>query len=243
MTRRGRRPVGWQPALADAGVDFSGLPTDRPVNFDNIEAFELRNAGRVPGLLPGAVGARPHPLRHAAGGRLGRHACGTRPTRHPFTSSPTSRPTGTCGGRAELHLPRSETDLPASRPVSASPGNKKFSRRIFPSPGSRKFPRRISRLQPGERHYQGGFYPKVQDGSSSLQPGERLSWEQEIFETDLSFCGSRKFPETDLPASSPPKVQEIFPPPGKRLSWNKKFSRRIFPSPGSRNSQAAAGSR
>ena len=45
MTRRGRRPVGWQPA--DAGVDFSGLPTDRPVNFDDIEAFELRNAGRV----------------------------------------------------------------------------------------------------------------------------------------------------------------------------------------------------
>ena len=39
--------AGWQPALADAGVDFSGLPTDRPVNFDNIEAFELRNAGRV----------------------------------------------------------------------------------------------------------------------------------------------------------------------------------------------------
>ena len=33
MTRRGRRP--------------GGLPTDRPVNFDDIEAFELRNAGRV----------------------------------------------------------------------------------------------------------------------------------------------------------------------------------------------------
>ena len=47
MTRRGRRPAGWQPALADAGVDFSGLPTDRPVGFDDIEAFELRNAGRV----------------------------------------------------------------------------------------------------------------------------------------------------------------------------------------------------
>ena len=28
-------------------MDFSGLPTDRPVNFDDIEAFELRNAGRV----------------------------------------------------------------------------------------------------------------------------------------------------------------------------------------------------
>ena len=41
------RPPGWQPALADAGVDFSGLPTDRPVGFDDIEAFELRNAGRV----------------------------------------------------------------------------------------------------------------------------------------------------------------------------------------------------
>ena len=39
MTRRGR-PEGWQPALADAGVD-------RPVNFDDIEAFGLRNAGRV----------------------------------------------------------------------------------------------------------------------------------------------------------------------------------------------------
>ena len=47
MTRRGRRPAGWQPALADAGVDFSGLPTDRPVGFDDIDAFELRNAGRV----------------------------------------------------------------------------------------------------------------------------------------------------------------------------------------------------
>ena len=46
MTRCGRRPVGWQPALADVGVDFSGLPTDRPVGFDDIEAFELR-AGRV----------------------------------------------------------------------------------------------------------------------------------------------------------------------------------------------------
>ena len=45
--RRGRRPAGWQPALADGGVDFSGLPTDRPVNFDDIKAFELRNAGRV----------------------------------------------------------------------------------------------------------------------------------------------------------------------------------------------------
>ena len=45
--RRGCRPAGWQPALADAGVDFSGLPTDRPVNFDGLEAFELRNAGRV----------------------------------------------------------------------------------------------------------------------------------------------------------------------------------------------------
>ena len=47
MTRLGRRPAGWQPALADAGVDFSGLPTDRPVGFDDIDAFELRNAGRV----------------------------------------------------------------------------------------------------------------------------------------------------------------------------------------------------
>ena len=36
--RRGPRPPGWQPALADAGVDFSGLPTDRPVNFDDIES-------------------------------------------------------------------------------------------------------------------------------------------------------------------------------------------------------------
>ena len=35
------------PELADAGVDFSALPTDRPVNFDDIEAFELRNVGRV----------------------------------------------------------------------------------------------------------------------------------------------------------------------------------------------------
>ena len=41
--RRGHLPAGWQPALADAKVDFSGLPTDRPVNFDDIEAF----AGRV----------------------------------------------------------------------------------------------------------------------------------------------------------------------------------------------------
>ena len=46
-TRRGCRSVGWQPSLADAGVDFSGLPTDRFVGFDDIDAFELRNAGRV----------------------------------------------------------------------------------------------------------------------------------------------------------------------------------------------------
>ena len=45
--RQGPRPPGWQPALADAGVDFSGLPTDRSAGFDDIEAFELRNAGRV----------------------------------------------------------------------------------------------------------------------------------------------------------------------------------------------------
>ena len=67
--RRGRRPAGWQPALADAEVDFSGLPTDRPVNFDDIEAFELRNAGRVEvfvfavdgraGVLPRPPAARP----------------------------------------------------------------------------------------------------------------------------------------------------------------------------------------
>ena len=55
--RRGRRPAGWQPALADAGVDFSGLPTDRPVNFDDIEAFELRNAGRWRSLS--SCGSRP----------------------------------------------------------------------------------------------------------------------------------------------------------------------------------------
>ena len=30
------------------------------------------------------------------------------------------------------------------------------------------------------------LYSQVRDGSSSLQPGERLSWEQEIPETDLS---------------------------------------------------------
>ena len=45
--RRGPRPPGWQLALADAGVDFSGLPMDRPVNFDDIDSFDLRNAGRV----------------------------------------------------------------------------------------------------------------------------------------------------------------------------------------------------
>ena len=45
--RPGRRPAGWQPALADAGLDFSGLPTDRPVGFEDIDAFERRNAGRV----------------------------------------------------------------------------------------------------------------------------------------------------------------------------------------------------
>ena len=55
--RRGPRPPGWQPALADAGVDFSGLPTDRPVNFDDIEAFELRNAGRA--RSSSSCGSRP----------------------------------------------------------------------------------------------------------------------------------------------------------------------------------------
>ena len=33
-----------EPRAPSAGVDFSGLPTDRPVNFD---VFKLRNAGRV----------------------------------------------------------------------------------------------------------------------------------------------------------------------------------------------------
>ena len=49
-------------------------------------------------------------------------------------------------------------------------------------------------LQPGDRLYLGGFYPKVRDGSSHshLQPGERLSWEQEIFETRLSL--GKEFP-------------------------------------------------
>ena len=45
--RPGRRPAGRQPALADAGLDFSGLPTDRPVGFEDIDAFERRNSGRV----------------------------------------------------------------------------------------------------------------------------------------------------------------------------------------------------
>ena len=36
------RPAGWQPALADAGLDFSGLPTDRPVNFDGLRAPQRR---------------------------------------------------------------------------------------------------------------------------------------------------------------------------------------------------------
>ena len=45
--RPGRRPAGWQPVLADAGLDFSGLPTDRPVGMEDIYAFELRNAGKV----------------------------------------------------------------------------------------------------------------------------------------------------------------------------------------------------
>ena len=48
MTRRGRRPAGWQPALADAGVDFSDLPTDRL----DIEAIE--GAGQQVGADPGS---------------------------------------------------------------------------------------------------------------------------------------------------------------------------------------------
>ena len=64
--------------------------------------------GELPGLLPGAVGARPHPLRHAARGRLGRHAAalGLRDSH-----SPHHRRAGLQGravlrhGWAELHLP------------------------------------------------------------------------------------------------------------------------------------------
>ena len=64
--------------------------------------------GELPGLLPGAVGARPHPLRHAARGCLGRHASalGLRDAH-----SPHHRRAGLQGraglrhGRAELHLP------------------------------------------------------------------------------------------------------------------------------------------
>ena len=64
--------------------------------------------GELPRLLPGAVGARPHPLRHAAGGRLGRHAAALGPR---DTHSPHHRRAGLQGraglrhGRAELHLP------------------------------------------------------------------------------------------------------------------------------------------
>ena len=64
--------------------------------------------GELPGLLPGAVGARPHPLRHAARGRLGRHAAALGPR---DAHSPHHRRAGLQGraglrhGRAELHLP------------------------------------------------------------------------------------------------------------------------------------------
>ena len=64
--------------------------------------------GELPGLLPGAVGARPHPLRHAARGRLGRHAAALGPR---DSHSPHHRRAGLQGraglrhGWAELHLP------------------------------------------------------------------------------------------------------------------------------------------
>ena len=41
--------------------------------------------GELPGLLLGAVGARPHPLRHAARGRLGRHAAALETPIHLIT--------------------------------------------------------------------------------------------------------------------------------------------------------------
>ena len=98
-------------------------------------------------------------------------------------------------------------------------------------------------LSPGTRNFR--------DGSFHLQPGERLSWEQEIFETDLSTSspasaspGNKKFSEifeTDLSTSSPASAspgnkkfsRRIFPPPARRapLLGTRKFSRRIFPPP------------
>ena len=62
--RRGSRPPGWQPALADAGVDFSGLPTDRPAPQRRAGGgLRLRVAadpvdGRA-GVLPRPPAARP----------------------------------------------------------------------------------------------------------------------------------------------------------------------------------------
>ena len=44
-----RTPPGLA-ALARGGLLRPGLPTDRPVGFDDIEAFKLRNAGRVRSL-------------------------------------------------------------------------------------------------------------------------------------------------------------------------------------------------
>ena len=116
--RRGRRPAGWLPALADTGVDFSGLPTDRPVGFDDIEAFELRNAGRVEvfvfvwraGVLPRPPAARPE--RH---GRCPAHRAASpaqRPLQpqlpgagHQAGADPAATPTNT-GGCMEYKCPR-----------------------------------------------------------------------------------------------------------------------------------------
>ena len=72
--RRGPRPPGWQPALADAGVDFSALPTDRPVNFDNIERAPQRRAGGGLRLrvaadpVDGRAGVLPRPQQRAPSG-------------------------------------------------------------------------------------------------------------------------------------------------------------------------------
>ena len=113
-----RRPQGLHAQAAAGALPADGLATPS-CSCARRRALRLKDGpgpggrdGELPGLLPGAVGARPHPLRHAARGRLGRHAAALGP------HSPHHRRAGLQGraglrhGRAELHLqPRGARQL------------------------------------------------------------------------------------------------------------------------------------
>ena len=85
----------------------------------------------------------------------------------------------------------------------------------------------IGETEPGERHSLKDLYSQVRDGSSSLQPGERLSWEQEIPKTDhLGETDHRRARRTfPRPGARNPQNGSFHLQPGERLSWEQEIPR------------------